>query len=81
MSNKKRQAFLDLDCADEILSEIKNMIDSDKYNTESSYIADAEKYPNHEISFYDKHVDYLISHPNVNPNYYLANLKLISRIR
>lgn len=51
------------------------------YNTGSSYAANIDKHPDHKISFTDKHMDYLQNHPSVNPDQYIANLRLMSRVR
>jgi len=50
------------------------------YNTNSSYSANVAKYPDNRRSFVDKHMDYLKAHPTIDPNQYIANLRLISRI-
>lgn len=49
--------------------------------TESSYSANAALYPNHQIPFVDKHMAYLINHPDLDPKKYLSNLRLMIKIR
>lgn len=51
------------------------------YNTNSSYIANGIKYPGNNISFADKHMQYLLEHPKLEPHHYLSNLKLMTRIK
>jgi hypothetical protein len=51
------------------------------YNTKSSYSADAVAYPDNLIPFVDKHMSYLNTHPSVDSEQYLANLRLMTRIR
>lgn len=51
------------------------------YNTEASYSANADLYPSHLRSFVDKHMAYLNTHPSVDPQHYLANLRLMTKIR
>ncbi|PIZ62670.1 hypothetical protein COY17_02175 [Candidatus Saccharibacteria bacterium CG_4_10_14_0_2_um_filter_52_9] len=51
------------------------------YNTASSYSANTITYSDNLIPFVDKHMNYLNSHPNVNLDQYLANLRLITKIR
>ena len=49
------------------------------YDVKSSYSSDSEKYPDHKMPFSDKHYNYLLSHPDVDPEQYLANLRLMLR--
>jgi hypothetical protein len=51
------------------------------YNTEDRYHANEVLYPDNIIPFVEKHMQYLASHPTVNPNYYLANLRLMTKIK
>ena len=81
MSYKKRTNFLDTEEAQVVKIELQEMLKNPKYATKDSYSADVVKYPSHSVGFVDKHMDYLQKHPNVNADYYLANLKLISKIR
>ena len=51
------------------------------YKTDPSYSANAILHPDHKISFGEKHMAYLKNHPLLNPEHYLANLRLTTRIR
>jgi hypothetical protein len=51
------------------------------FNTESSYSANAELYPDNRIPFVDKHKKYLLTHPTVDPLSYVSNLRLMTKIR
>lgn len=51
------------------------------FNTQSGYTANTIRYPDNSISFVDKHKDYLMTHPSVNPTDYLSNLRLKTRLR
>lgn len=51
------------------------------YNTESRYVGDGEKYPDHLISFSQRHMDYLKKFPNIDPMKYLSNLRMMTRAR
>lgn len=51
------------------------------YNTPASYSANLERYPDKLMPFVEKHMTYLNQHPSVEPRHYLANLRLMSRIR
>ncbi len=57
------------------------MTQSATYNTKSSYSANTAQYPNHLVPFVEKHMKFIATHPSVNPEHYLANLRLITRIR
>lgn len=46
------------------------------YNTVSSYGANQTLYPDNVMSFTDKHLSYIKSHPNLDPEQYLSNLRL-----
>lgn len=78
---RKRAAFLDSVEGAEIASSLKLMATDDRYNTEPSYSANTDVYPNNLIPFVDKHMAYLSTHPSTNPEHYLANLRLMTRIR
>ncbi len=47
--------------------------------TKSAYRANGEQWPGNRISFVQSHLVYLKSHPAVNPQHYLSNLKLMLR--
>ncbi len=81
MSYKKRPNFLESEEAIEVKRTLLSMQEDDHYNTASSYSADSEKHPDHTISFVDKHMAYLQTHPEVNTSQYLANLRLITKFR
>ncbi len=49
--------------------------------TTNSYSANSELYPDHRIPFVEKHLDYLHNHPRVDSGQYLANLRLMLKIR
>lgn len=51
------------------------------FNTKSSYAANTVLWPDHRISFTEKHMAYLKAHPALNPQHYLANLKLMIKKR
>lgn len=51
------------------------------YNTKSSYSVNEVEYPDHLIPFVDKHMNYLNGHPSIDPDQYVSNLRLITKIR
>jgi hypothetical protein len=60
---------------------LQTMMADDMYNTVSSYSANAILYPDHRISFCDKHMAYLRDHPGVDPDLYISNLRLMTKIQ
>ena len=50
-------------------------------NTAATYSANTTLYPDHQIPFVDKHIAYLMTHPKVDCTQYLANLRLMLKIR
>jgi hypothetical protein len=81
MSYSKKPNFLESVEAVNVKARLLQMQTDRAFNTHSTYSADETKYPNHQMSFVDKHMAYLASHPAVDPEHYLANLRLISKIR
>jgi hypothetical protein len=78
---KRRQNLLDSEEGREIKLKLQQMADSSLYNTTASYSANNLLYPDHLIPFVDKHMNYLINHPSLEPSMYLANIKLMTRVR
>lgn len=52
-----------------------------RYVTKSTYSSNSNRYPNNQMPFVDKHMAYLSSHPEVDAEHYIANLRLITKIR
>lgn len=63
------------------MQKLKDMVTSDSYHTESSYSANTTLYPNNLVPFVEKHMAYLRDRPNVDPDNYVANLRLMTKIR
>lgn len=78
---KKRSNFLDSEEGNAIREELRQMMPGDTHNTLASYTPDGENYPDNSIPFIDKHMRYLNSNPKVDPTIYLANLRLMTRVR
>ena len=55
--------------------------DNAQYNTTSTYSTNSTLYPDNKIPFLEKHMNYLIAHPNLDPQIYVANLRLMTRRR
>jgi len=47
----------------------------------SSYSANSDLYPDNQIPFVEKHLAYLMDHPKVDYTQYLANLRLMLKVR
>lgn len=77
----KRSGFFESEEAVRIKQELHQMVASGLYNTAPSFTTDGFQYPDKRMPFTDKHMNYLNSHPNLDSNMYLANLRLMTRIR
>lgn len=73
---KKRPNYFSSEDGLYAASELKALNDDKTYQTDSSYSADGELYPDHLIPFVDKHMAYLRDHPELNSRQYIANIKL-----
>ncbi len=78
---KTRSGFLDSAEGLDIRRRLQFMMADGQYNTESSYSANSQRYPDNVMSFVEKHMSYLNAHPNLDAGMYLANLRLITRVR
>lgn len=47
----------------------------------SSYSANTDLYPDGQMPFVEKHIAYLMDHPKVDHDQYLANLRLMLKTR
>ncbi len=80
-SFKTRTSFLESEEGKDIKRKLQQMAADRTYNTASSYSANSSQYPDHLMSFVDKHMHYLNIHPKLDATMYLANLQLMTRIR
>lgn len=78
---KKRGNFTESEEGIAIREKLTLMAGDAAFNTASSYSANSVLYPNNKISFEDKHMNYLMIHPELEPNKYLANIRLMTRVR
>jgi hypothetical protein len=65
----------------EIMQELRAMLEDASYRTMPGYSNDIDTYPNNAIPFVEEHLSYLKRHPQVNPAHYLANLRIMLKIR
>ena len=80
-SLKTRSKFFGSLEASGIQDQLQEMVDSHAYNTPSYFSADKINYPEGKMPFLDKHMNYLNSHPSLDANMYLANLRLMCRLK
>lgn len=80
-TTKRRNDFVNTDEGIAVKQQLLAIAENETYNTGSSYSTDADLYPDNQIPFVDKHMNYLINHPQLDAQKYLANVKLMSRIR
>jgi hypothetical protein len=75
----KKQDFFDTPEGKEIEEILKHIASSDDFSTSSSYSPNSDLYMNNSMTFVEKHMAYIRSHPKVNPGQYVSNLKISSR--
>lgn len=82
MSNaKKKSNFFESEEGIEFEQALRLMALDDTYNTAPSYSPNSELYKDHLKPFVDKHMDYISAHPSINPQLYISNLRLMTRIK
>lgn len=80
-THSKRPDFFTSEDGFDLLKKLEAMIADKSYNTSPSYSANSELYPDNLMPFIDKHVAYLQQHPSIDPWQYIANLRLMTRLR
>lgn len=73
---KKTTRVYDIDEAG-IISELRSMESSSTYLTKPNYRGTSERWTDDYVSFVDYHINYLRTHPTLNPEHYIANLRLV----
>jgi hypothetical protein len=71
------QAFTMTD--EEIVEILEAMEANPNLITRPAYRANAELWPGNTIPFVDSHLHYIKTHPALNPEHYLSNLRLMIR--
>ncbi|QQS64487.1 hypothetical protein IPO96_02780 [Candidatus Saccharibacteria bacterium] len=79
--HKKRINFYESEEGIEAKKLLEAMAENVSYNTESSFSANTNLYPDHEMSFVAKHMAYLQLHPGTDPKQYISNLRLMTKKR
>lgn len=77
---KRRNDFISSERGVEAIELLKTMVLDTSYNTEPSYSTNTELYPDNLMPFFDKHLEFLSNHSEINPLLYLSNLRLMTRI-
>lgn len=72
-----RREFLASSEAEVIRVALRAMTIDPCFNTKSTYTASSDD----GLAFIDKHMKYLGSHPKINPQQYLSNIKLMTRVK
>jgi hypothetical protein len=80
-TSKKRDDFFESEDGQIVLATLREMSQDSTFNTESSYSANSNEYPDNRMPFLDKHVNYLLAHPKLDARMYVANLRLMTRSR
>ena len=78
---KKRVSFYESEEGLQVKSELQAMVTNLLYFTESSYSANIIQHPDNLVNFVEKHMNYLNTHPSIDPSQYISNLRLITKIR
>jgi hypothetical protein len=78
---KKRPDFFTSEDGLLTLQILEAMDADNNFSTGTSYSANTTLYSQNLIPFVDKHMIYLRDHPNVNPQHYIANLRLMTKVR
>lgn len=76
---KKKPPFFETEEGLEIRQVLIKMAADPAFNTLASYSANTETYPDNQIPFVNKHMNYLRTHPATDPRHYIANLRLMTR--
>lgn len=78
---KKRPDFFLSEEGDAFKQALRDMAHDLQFITEPGYSANTELYPDNAIPFVEKHVEYIKTHPTIDPSHYLSNLRLMTRVR
>ena len=77
---KKRINFFESEEGVLAMNVLRGMMVDETFNTDSSFSSNADSYPDNLITFVDKHMTYLNTHPNIDPRQYVSNLRLMTRV-
>jgi len=77
---KKKSDFFQTEEGVEFIEQLKKIDADATYSTDASFSANTILYPDHRIPFVNKHIDYIKNHPSTDPQHYLSNLRLMTRV-
>lgn len=77
----RKVPFAESETGIEARATLEALLANVNHTTESGYHVNEALHPDNKIGFVDKHMEYLSTHPNVNPSYYLSNLRLMTSSR
>lgn len=80
-SARKRSNFFDSEEGLKARERLSALVESSDYITDDGFSSDAEQYPDGVMPFVDKHMEYLRTHPQIQIDHYIANLRLRTRSR
>jgi hypothetical protein len=76
-SKQLQQLFIHSEAAVELREELMAMENDPTFHTVGTYMPSLKS----EISFCDKHFDYMTTHQDIRPSDYMNNLRLKTKIR
>ena len=81
MQAKKTNYLVGTDEGQQTEEQLTSMQDNPVYTTESTYSSNTELFADNTMSFVEKHMRYLNTHPAVSPKMYIANLRIMTKVR
>jgi hypothetical protein len=73
----QQKAFFSSEAGKNLALQLRLMVSDPKYNTRESFTPTNKSV----LSFVEKHMLYMSNKPKLSPQHYLANLRLMTRIR
>lgn len=80
-SLRTRSSFFETEEGKVIKQKLEQMVGNETYNTGKSYSSNSVLYPDNRLPFVDKHMNYIVNHPSLDANMYLANIRLMTKVR
>ena len=80
-TNKKKSNFYESPAGIKSREELLEMMADPKFKTKAYYSANTTLHPNNKMTFVEKHMDYLSNHQSMDPDHYLSNLRLMTRVK
>ena len=77
----RKQDFFESPEGIALKAKLVHMDTSEGYQTKASYSPNSDLYEDNLIPFVDKHLNYIRSHPSLDPDQYIANLQILTRVR